>query len=162
MDGRSFDALTRRWGAGQSRRLLLKGMIGGAALVAVGRGSALAKPPTENLVTICDNGTEVQVEEKAVERYLRKHPNAFVGSCTVCYCWDRYDPDEQALYGSLCFESLGGLCSSGTQPGCTKDADCAGNGSYTTCVSVPSDWEDFVCNDGGGMCAYGYGEACTP
>jgi hypothetical protein len=161
MDGRSFDALTRWWGAGQSRRTLLKGMIGGAALVAVNRGSALAKPPTNNLVTVCDDGTEVQVEAKAVARYLRKHPNAFVGTCTLCYCWDRYDPDEQALYGPLCFESLASLCSSGTEPGCTTDADCGGGDTYNTCVRVPSDWTE-PCNASGGTCAYGLGNACTP
>ena len=161
MDDQKFHGLARCWGAGQSRRTLLKSIIGGAALVAVNRGSALAKPPTTEPATICDNGTEVQVQAKAVDRYLRKHPDAFVGTCTLCYCWERYDPAEQTLNGSLCFESLASTCTSGTVPGCTKDADCGGGETYNTCVKVPSDWTE-PCNASGGMCAYGLGNTCTP
>jgi hypothetical protein len=135
---------------------VLKGLIGGAALIAVDPGAALAKPPIREMVTICDDGTDVQVEAKAVDRYLRKHPSAFLGVCNPCICiYDRYDPDEQAAYGSLCTTGgAGGLCSSGTGPGCTKDADCADSAPYTTCVIGDAD-----CNEGGGMCAYILGDA---
>lgn len=157
MDGRTFDTLARRWSAGQSRRTMLKGLIGGAALAVVTPGAALASPPTRNEVLICDGDTEIFVEEKAVDRYLRKHPNAVVGACCRCI-YQRYDPDEQAAYGSLCTTGGGGgLCSSGTVAGCTKDADCAGQDPYLTCVIGDPD-----CNDGGGMCAYILGDACTP
>jgi hypothetical protein len=70
--------------------------------------------------------------------------NGFCGG--PCYCFDYYDPDEQAAKGPMCGASSGGLCDA-TQPGCLSSADCGG--SFTECV-IP----DGSCNASGGMCAY--------
>jgi hypothetical protein len=67
----------------------------------------------------------------------------------LCYCHDYFDADEQAAKGPMCGGSTGGLCSSGTLPGCLSSADCDQSSSYTECV-VPTDG----CNASGGMCAY--------
>jgi hypothetical protein len=66
----------------------------------------------------------------------------------LCYCFDRYDPDEQAALGPMCGGSTGTLCSSGQLPGCLSSADCDQSSSYTTCVVAPD------CNASGGACAY--------
>jgi hypothetical protein len=70
----------------------------------------------------------------------------------LCYCYDRYDDEEQARLGPLCGAGTGGICNS-TQPGCTSSADCEGNGEYTTCVEY-----EYECNASGGMCAYALSE----
>jgi hypothetical protein len=70
----------------------------------------------------------------------------------LCYCYDRYNDEEQAELGPLCGASTGGMCNS-TQPGCTSSADCEGNGEYTTCVEY-----EYECNASGGMCAYALSE----
>lgn len=52
MDGRNFDDLTRRLATGQSRRSILRGLIGGGGtLLATKAGSSLAAPAPK--VTIC-------------------------------------------------------------------------------------------------------------
>lgn len=65
----------------------------------------------------------------------------------LCYCMDRYDPDEQAAYGPMCGGSTGNECNS-TLDGCLSSADCNQDSSYTTCVVAPG------CNASGGACAY--------
>jgi hypothetical protein len=90
MDGREFDALTRRLAEPGTRRSVLKGILGGAAAVAAtGAGAALAKPDPEKQVTIChdNNGagdySEMRLSPQSAANHLRKHPGDYEGPC-VC------------------------------------------------------------------------------
>lgn len=65
----------------------------------------------------------------------------------LCYCIDRYDPDEQAALGPMCGGSTGTACNRELD-GCLSSADCNQSTSYTTCVVAPG------CNASGGACAY--------
>lgn len=67
----------------------------------------------------------------------------------LCYCHERFDPDEQATLGSMCGSSTAWECNA-ENPGCLSSADCGG--SYTECIIAPD------CNASGGACAYALSE----
>ncbi len=91
MDDHRFDDLTRRLATGRTRRSVLKGLVGGgAALLATGAGSALAKPSPEKKVTVChyDANTgqhvEISIAQKALASHLQQHPEDEEGACEAC------------------------------------------------------------------------------
>ncbi len=91
MDGNGFDDLTRRLATGRSRRSVLKGLIGGgAAVLATGAGSTLAKPSPDKKVTVChyDASTgqyyEISIAKKALDKHLQNNPGDTLGACAAC------------------------------------------------------------------------------
>jgi hypothetical protein len=131
MDGNGFDDLTRQLATGRSRRSVLKGLIGGgAALLATGAGSTLAKPSPDKKVTIChyDASTgqyyEISIAQKAWPAHQRNNPQDTLGSCAACTPVD-------CQYGEWGpYEECTVPCGGGTQTSyreVTVPADCGGD-----------------------------------
>jgi hypothetical protein len=148
MEGRGFDDFVRRLAEGQSRRSVLRGLVGGgAALVAARAGSSLAAP--KDKVTICHRpGTvdeeTLSVANSAVQAHLG-HGDS-LGACSTCDCaedlicldngtcarpcTDSAECEETCGVGAACFEESlssphGIYCYSGTTTlRCDNDTWC--------------------------------------
>jgi hypothetical protein len=91
MDGNEFDNMTRRLAKGHSRRSILRGLVGGgAAVLATGAGSALAKPSPDKKVTVCHydastgQSVEISIAQKALAKHLQNNPQDYQGACAAC------------------------------------------------------------------------------
>lgn len=129
MDDRRFDDLTRRLARGHTRRSVLRGLVGGgAAVLATGAGSALAKPNPEKKVAIChfdaDTGLyhEISISRNALDAHLQQHPEDSEGTCSCT-------PLTCAELG--CGQQPDG-CGATINCGCCTDADC---GTNTGCIT---------------------------
>src|SRR5690349_4500204 len=129
MDDRRFDDLTRQLARGHTRRSVLRGLVGGgAAVLATGAGSTLAKPGPDKKVAVChyDAGTgqfvEISISQKALPTHLQQHSEDQEGasSCIPATC---------AELG--CGQQSDG-CGATIDCGCCTDADCGPDTDCTT------------------------------
>ncbi len=177
MDGRDFDNLVRQLGRGQSRRTLLRGFLGGGAvLAAAGTRSVLGAGP--NSVQICHNignGSYrlISVAPDAVDAHLA-HGDGFLGS--DAHCSDCSDVCGEAAYCNdyACVSDEPTSCSAGSAPDgqgdCVECAPGYASADGLTCESCAVD--TFAANSGQVTCSpcdSGYttdgatgAAACTP
>lgn len=169
MDQERFDQMTRALASGQSRRGVLKGLVGsvlGGALAGMGLASGAAKPAK---VGIChwdkDNGsyTYIEVSERAVRAHAAHgdmthiDPETDESNCGAC--------GKTCNPGESC---VGGTCKCGTNDACNPNETCeVGTGSsagFHICRCGEDDGDFFGCGRRGscvaGICTCGGEEAC--
>jgi hypothetical protein len=123
MDGRDFDDMTRRLALGRSRRSVLKGVIGGVAVLAGGRaGTALAGP--KDKVAICHltgNGQAhlITVSQSALPAHLA-HGDGYLGTDAHCSaCGEACAGNAACIHGACVTDDAG--CKAGYGPDANGD-----------------------------------------
>lgn len=172
LDDRRFDALTKSFAAGRSRRTLLKGLLGlGGAAVAAGAGRTpptdAARRPTPTPKPLKCPGVQIPVDGECIcPDGLDKcgpaccNETAPLGSPEHSECCDNACCFGKCMGEELCCPTSQLCLGDGTSPDlcCSSSESCCNGGTAgNTCVEVTG--EGFCCeaSDCAGVCG-----ACNP
>jgi hypothetical protein len=134
MDASRFDALTRRFGKGPSRRGVLAGMLAALARVSLTPESGVARKKNQKIRKVCHCPDKrvttcrtLKKDKNKVKKHLKKHQCDYRGRCKG------FNPCADCVTNAQC--GGGQVCIDGICQDCTLTSQCSGG---QVCLGAPA------------------------